>query len=421
MKYSEIFKPGLKHQQYYDQAVHVGSQSVGLQEVMTTESEQAYEGRHMSLCKPGDVMVARTIDLNYLDYWQGLIEGKVEPVCPKHAAGDLSFLSTLLLNDKDGLKQVKDAIDGNTVLLPFSPTVLEEGLSQVLNINFWGKSGVSGKYGVKTGGIEMAKACGIPLAPGFCLYGTKSINEAVDALSYNGHKEGVVKLDLSLGGMGSWKFTFDTEGVRQVIQSMMLAGYNEGDGFVIESWLDKQKVIGTHLEITPDGKYYLCAAWEQKVEGTSYVGAVPLDLSDSMMSKLVTHLKSLGEFLVDKGAVGSHGPDFMLVGNDMIFNEDNARIPATAIPLEIALVVNGYVPSGFMASHISLPIGTKFQDVQTRLAEKKLLITKPDSLACGVVPFNVGLLPWGKMDMVALASDIEKAVDLINATKEVLK
>jgi hypothetical protein len=60
------------------------------------------------------------------------------------------------------------------------------------------------------------------------------------------------------------------------------------------------------------------------------------------------------------------------------------------------------------------------EEIEKRLDQEGLLIRHKDPKAKGVVPFNVGLLPWKTLDVVAMADTWQETQEIMRRAQNVL-
>jgi hypothetical protein len=196
------------------------------------------------------------------------------------------------------------------------------------------------------------------------------------------------------------------------------------DVVVVEGWLRNAVAVCAHIEILPEQEPIVCGGWQQVMDsnGTTQIDSRPLTISPSALASFKAQAEALAWFLHDNGAIGSYGPDFVIVaeggewaapGTSLLL-ELNARAPATAYALEIVKRVRNKVGTGFFSRHVRLPHPASFARVAQALEQAGLLVRHPASDARGVVPYNVGLLPWGVFDVVAMADSWEECASIMD-------
>lgn len=400
-------------------SVHVGSQTMEFFE--GDPKEQSYEARHLAAGKAGDIVVVRNIDSDYLSYWKSLTDsakvldlGNIQPGLP---------LTKVLLSDQPSLEWIQAHMSGKATLQVFLPTRLEEQLAKALSIPLHGSAEIADLYGTKSGIRLLADEFGITMSPGFICTSTEQVKQAATYLLQEGGCSALaVKHDLSTGGGWSAKVTtIDLPDIAAILTEKVGNGnFTDGkDVVVVEGWIDNAKAsVCAHIEIPSEGDPVICAGWQQVIDtdGITYLGAGPLVMNQKAMDSFYEQASKLAYALKAKGAVGSFGPDFLITEDDKaVMLELNARTPATRFPLAIVKALKPEIGSGFMAKHVKIP-GKKpvrFADIQDALGP--LLITKSQGDETrGVVPFNVGLLPYGMFDLVAIAPSWEEAQEIMN-------
>ncbi len=415
----EHFCPGIT-----GPAVHVGSQTMRF--FHGSAKEQAWEALLLAAAFDQDVAVVRDVDPNYLAYWASLTGGY--RVVNASGANPGEYLSQVLLGAPALLETVRLVMAPGARLHVFFPTPLEQELADALGIPLHGSPEVSARYGTKSGVRDLARAAGIPMPPGYVCRTSAEVEEAVAELR-NQFDELVIKHDLSTGGDWSRRFNVWSDDPRAVADEVSGGHFVEGrDIVVVEGWLQVIASPCAHIEIPPAGDPVVRAGWQQVLgeDGKTQIGSGPLMLSAAHVADFHAQAHRLAVALQRAGAVGSFGPDFLVadhagMGNaEVVLVELNARIPATAFPLEIVKKVKGAIGTGFCSRHVQLAQPASFSEVAGVLQAEGLLITEPGPNACGVVPYNVGLLPWQLFDVVAVADDWEKAIWIIGRVDNVI-
>jgi hypothetical protein len=413
------FKPGFKAKP----AVFVGSQTHEM--IRGNREEQAWEGYHLAGASGTDIAVVRGIDPQYINYWKSLTGNREVVNLPPDTNG--SFLSQAILDNPQVIQTIKERSGNNASLNVFFPTPLEQRLADTLELPLHASPEMNARYGTKSGIRRLAAEAGIPMAPGYIAHTRTEIEQALAEL--NGRFDNaVIKHDESFSGYFTKKVPLHTPyNLTEVLDHVAGGSFVDGrDTFVVEGWVGSKASLCAHIEIPRDGDPIVCAGWQQVIDddGITYLGGGPLRLSQKAMSSFTDSLHKLASALKKEGAVGSYGPDFLVVSDEeqncepdsCILIELNARVPYTAFPLEIIKTVRGEIGTGFQSRHLSVQPGTKFTEIAQTLADNNLLIREPDSNATGIVPFNVGMLPYGLFDIVAMANTWDEAGSIMNRT-----
>lgn len=419
----DYFDPGFKSKP----AVHIGSQTISLFHGIA--KEQAYEGYYLAAASEGDVAIVRNFEPSYISYWKKLIG--------KHCVINLTdtelgeFQTQAILDNPKVIKEIKHHMRPKSRLHVFSPTRLEQKLADKLGIPLHGDPEFSERYGTKSGIRKLAKEYSIPMPPGFICKNVREVESAINSLK--GHfKDIVIKFDHSLGGYFSKKVYIPNKMKVKELLDEILGEHFHDDKYkiVVEGWLNNSATPCAHIEILKDQDPIICAGWQQIVDtdGVSRIGAGPLTISNRAMETFLDAVKKLAWALKDKGAIGSFGPDFLITeGNnaqipaDMaILIELNTRVPMTAIALEIILNVRGKIGSGFLATHLKLKSLLTFNEIAKRLDSQGILIKEKGKGVVGVIPFNVGLLPWKMIDLVAMADTWDETQAIMRKAERIL-
>ncbi len=400
------FTPGFK----YTPLLFVGSQTHPLWSDIP--KEQAQEGFYLAGIHSNHIGIVRDIDPYYTQYWNLLMEGT--NIINLFGLDKTQYLSDAILKNQWAIKTIAQKIPRHIKLLPFLTTSLEQKLAKKLGISIHGIKQINDAYGTKSGIRKLAKEIGIPTPPGYICKSMGDIKYAIKQLNQS-FEYIVIKHDTSVSGYLSKKLRIQTiQNIEKIIESLLGRTIHEGkDILIVEGWVKNTAVIGAHIEILKGKKPYICASWQQLIDadGVSYIGAGPLTISQAALVSLKTQLKKLGSALAKKGATGSFGPDFLITSTEekiltpdsAVLIELNARTPYTAFPLEAIKHIKGNIGSSFYIAAIHTKKKITFSDIARRLSEKKLLITKRSPHATGIIPFNVGMLPWNSFNYIALA------------------
>jgi len=419
----KYFKPGFKTKP----AVHIGSQTIPL--FRGIAKEQAYEGYYLAAASEGDVAIVRNFEQSYISYWKKLIGEHCVINLTDTDLGE--FQTQAVLDNTKVIKEIKHHMSPKARLHVFSPTRLEQKLADKLGIPLHGHPKFSERYGTKSGIRKLAKEYSIPMSPGFICKNVKDVESAINSL--RGHfKDVVIKFDHSLGGYFSKKVHVSNKMMVKELLDEILGEPFHDDKYkiVVEGWLNNSATPCAHIEILKDQDPILCAGWQQIVDtdGVSRIGAGPLMISKKAMETFLEAVNKLAWALKDKGTIGSFGPDFLITEGEngqipadtAVLIELNARIPMTAIALEIILNVRGKIGSGFLAMHLKLKSRLTFNEIAEKLDSQGILIKKKDKRAEGVVPFNVGLLSMKMIDLVAMADTWDETQAIMRKAERIL-
>lgn len=372
---------------------------------------QAPEDFFLAALKSENIAVVRNMDPNYINYFQNLTGGQIINISNIEKE---TYLTEAILKNEWALQLIQDSYKKDLHLLPFMITPMEVKLSNKLHMPFYGNKKTNDLFGTKSGIRRLASQYSLPIPPGHVCASIEEIDQALKSLQHN-FKFAAIKHDESVSGFLSKKVsTTACVPTQHILRQILKRPFEKGkDIVVVEGWIHTPISVGTHIEILPNKETFLCAAWQQVIDkdGVSYVGAGPLHISPSALSSLKKNMRSLARALVDKGAFGSYGPDFLITSqsesnlkpDSAILIELNTRIPYTAFPLEIVKNIKGTIGSGFYSTHIHLNKPLKFIDVFTVLRKANLLITHKSPTASGVVPFGISMLPWKSFTIIAIA------------------
>lgn len=420
----DYFNPGLKNKP----GVFEGSQTLKFWH--HSPEEQSWEGVYLAGCSKNDLGIVRDIDPVYIDYWKSLMDHPKVLNIENKDPGE--YLTQIILNNQNLIKEIQHEMHSDSQLMVFLPTEIEEKLAHELHIALHGSAKISNLYGTKNGIRELASDADISMPQGFICSNLHQIKTAIEILK-NNFSEIVIKHAHSASGYYSQKFQVSKLGnVEDRLREILKRDFIEiEDIVVVEGWLKSKASLCAHIEILEGQDPIVCAGWQQKIgeDGISYQGAGPLMISKKAFQSFNLQVKKLADTLKQKGAIGSFGPDFLVVSNDEVNAEPdtcvlielNARAPYTAFPLEIVKQIKGKIGHGFFSQHIKLSKATNFTEVSNALKKEDLFITRKDANARGVVLYNTGLLNWGILDMVAMGDSWEETLDIVRKVDMIFK
>lgn len=424
IKMEQYFAPGFKTKP----AVHIGSQTMRFFHGIA--KEQAYEAWHLAGASVNDVVVTRNLDPLYIQYWQSLVDN---PTVINYRDDEPGiFLTESILKNPDVIAQIKKNMHASSRLMVFLPTELEQKMADTLGIPLHGSVRISNIYGTKSGIRQLAAEAKIPMAPGFICRSYKELKKAIEILREHFTKI-IIKHDLSLSGLYSKKLICKKVGnLRKHLDEVSGGRFVEGkDLVVVEGWIKSNASLCAHIEIAEGKDPVVCAGWQQIIDsdGITYIGAGPLRLSKKALNSFLSQTHKLAWALKKNGAVGSYGPDFLVTAAEetslepdtCILVELNARAPYTAFPLETVKHLRGKIGEGFCSLHITLPKAVSFWEIKRILSENRLLINGKNDSVRGVVPFNIGLLPWKLFDVVAMAETWEETKHIVQKVKKLFR
>jgi len=412
----KYFNPGFKTKP----GVHVGSQSVKF--FQGNPREQTWEGFHLAGAFNGDVIVVRDLDPNYVTYWNNFTRDLT--IINLSGADKGKFLTEIILKDKHAINLIKKKMEPDSKLMVSHPTNLEQKLAEALNIPLHGSPRISELYGTKSGIRHLAKEFNLQMPPGFICSTYSQVEKAISILQHS-FDEIVIKHNLSLSGYFSKKIkAIDNRDLKVLVDEVCGGQFSEGkDIVVVEGWLRSKTSLCAHIEILEGKEPIICSAWQQIIDsdGISYMGASPLMISEKAFDSFLRQVWKLAFALKEKGAIGSFGPDFLITGgketnlerDTSVLLELNARAPYTAYPLQLIKNIKGNIGNGFYTKHIKLKHRLNFVEIRKILETNNLLITRKSRKASGVIPHNIGLLPWKLFDILAIGNSWEETINIM--------
>lgn len=417
----EHFSPGFRTRP----AIHIGSQTMQLYH--GDEKEQAVESLHIAAAHGEDVVIVRNIDPDYVEYWKKLTG--LENIINLQTDDQKNYLSDLILKDHLLQEKIKTLSKDNSTLMVYFPTEVEEQLAGKLQLKLHGSPKISADYGTKSGIRKLALENNIQMPPGYVCTTNEEVENALTKL-FQIFNKAIIKHDLSSAGRWMKVVEKDDNIYVEKILSQVKKDSDSDDRYVVEGWINSKASLCAHIEIVKGEKPQILAAWQQFLDkdNITYMGAGPLMLNDDVLVKFKKTVQDLADALWEKGAVGSFGPDFLIADKGAAVPEDevlllelNARVPFTAFPVEIVKMVKGNVGTGFFSSNIELETRPAFKEVASLLDENKLLISKRDPGAEGIVPFVPKLLDWGYFYYVAIGENAKEARKLSTRAQKLLR
>jgi hypothetical protein len=402
-------------------AVHIGSRSLSLFD--KNDYEQAYEGIHLAYTKPGDAIVLRNADPDYLKYWHQLVpDVRIFNLSDPHPD---RYLSEVVLEAWGLLPWLQTNAPVAAQLFVFFSTIAEQQIARKLDIPLYGSPTISSLYGTKSGVGDLARAADMVMPDRRVCQTQEEIRTAIRELfAMKGCRQIIVKNNESIGGGWSrrvhWWEVVGGISDKQLASILKEIRFIEGKLVVVERWIEHvQAAVSAHIEIpTSNGAPVIRWGWQQLIaqDGVSYQGAIPLMLPQAAIDDFITQTGKLAGALRNAGAVGSYAPNFVITSqNQAILLELNARIPLSAFALSIVRWVKGAIGEGFVTQYVSVPGRWPFTKIRQVLKNAGILIERRNGLGtCGVVPFNVGLLPYGRCSLVAIAPTWDVAREIIN-------
>ena len=410
----QYFDPGFKR----DSLILVGSQSLDIWK--NIPQEQAMEGFYLAAAFGNNMAVVRNIDPEYIEYWKALTEHPKIINVPNINPGE--FLSQVIIDHPEIQETIKQNALPNSYIMVFLITEHEEKMSEVLHIPLHGSRLISNAYGTKSGIRKLIQGSTIHMPPGFVCVNVDQMCEAVLELQKN-FQFIVIKHDLSVSGYLTKKIDVtQMHTIKKSLQEIFESYFHSQTGnYVVEGWVQSNTSLCGHIEILDNHKPILCAGWQQLIahDGISYIGSRSLQLSAKAFGSFYEQLETLANLLAENGAVGSFGPDFIVADDTdtALLIELNARVPYTAFPIELIKHIRGGLGEGFASTHVKTGKELSWKEIMTALSDKKLLITARDTNAVGVVPFNVGMLPWKTFDIAVMADTFEQTKKILDTVQ----
>jgi hypothetical protein len=334
----DFFSPGFKAKP----AVFMGSQTSHF--IKGIAEEQAWEGFYLGAARPSDVVIVRNMDEDYITYWKKLMGNHHIINIKDDNPGE--HLTDVILQNEEIIEDIKKAVSRESRLMVFFPTEKEAELATKLGLPMHGNHIISNTFGVKSGIRTLAQKAKIPMPPGYICKTEKEVGDAIQSLRQN-FSSVVLKHDDSFSGYYSKRLEDEAlDHYHSALKEICNGEFREGkDIVVVEGWITSKASLCMHIEILEGQEPILCAGWQQVIaeDGISYMGAGPLFISDKALESFIRYSKALAFELKKEGAVGSFGPDFLVTADDetriepdsAVLIELNARVPYTAVPLEI--------------------------------------------------------------------------------------
>lgn len=409
--------------------IHIGNQSLPIfmnRSITNPEFERQYEQQHLLIANPDDILVISTdlgkAYLNYVDSILGL--PTLVHVHPREEV----CLAKNLLADQNALEELKYLVYQQTVhwseeslIFPFISTPEIDEIGKILGVEVFSRQEVVTRYNTKSGFRSLVQDLGLKVPDGLDHLGTKS--SVVKAFRQLHASTCVVKLDADTGGMGLELVHSENE-LERTLESWGWPETNNGY-VVVERWHEKQMSPSIQFSITPEGKIVPSPVIHQILNSATkseYIGCqLPSPASNGCIKQIQEEANVIVEALHDFGLIGFVGFDaIVLPDNDILWIEGNLRLVATTFPMILGTRLLDIDPSELVMLSQSVGLPRVTTDAEVLNVLKPVLIREQGE--DGVFPYNIGLLQWKKLDLVAFSQESpEHAAHLMQEAKDLLR
>jgi hypothetical protein len=349
----------------------------------------AYEDRCLALAETGDIVITtNAIDASFISYLQ--IYGlacKIELLTPKKCGRDLA---DAILLDENLLNYLRKRVeDGNWSIETFLYGQSLLKLAEKLNISINGNPELYAKYGTKSGFRRLAKRIGIPIPAGLILEQPIESQRIQNFIQLHG--SAILKEDDTLGGFGIGGLT-SPDGVRKQLR--------QDCPYVIEKeikFMFQGSVQATSSRRNLELLVVETCTKNYEFQGFEYPPTFKV-------ANFVEQAFKLFSILRNEGFLGYAGVDFVFVHEGNVFFHDlNIRKTAVRYWVELVKHILGlqWRSTNIIANEITLktPI-TTFREVLDK--GKRFLLPSKRSPE-GVILYNAGLIPFGRIGVIAIS------------------
>jgi len=363
-----------------------------------------YEGRILA-CVPQDSLVICSTEINraYLDYRNrvlGIDDGVM------FARGSGKNLAQRILNDEALMAQLKKlAFERGLILDTFIVGPDEVELARALGVELLGDPEHTWHFGSKSGFREIARSIGLQVAPGFEWQDSlEKVIQCCRDLFANGFARVVVKGDRGASSAENINFTENDEAWEIRVYQLWQGLHNKS--CAVERWFEDTSISPSiHFKITDNDVEPLLGPWQQVLSGANYEYAGimhPIDAPFDITERLRKQGVRLAYEYQKRGYRGFLGFDTIIRENgEIIWIECNARKGGPYYPMRFAELVDLPTPVIWgrdRSSHELRKIS--FEDLVEQFQEQLFFREK----GRGIVFYNVGLMQYGKIQTIIIAS-----------------
>ncbi len=311
-------------------------------------------------------VTSMAVDSEVIDYYLGFVDAPDArdrlTVVEVNTPGPRP-LAEKLLEAPDRIDAVRSAVgDSHAYLLPFNVTILEEALSDELDLPLFGPAPDQAELGSKTGSKRVARAAGVSTLEGVeDLWSESDVTDALAALRAlrSDARSAVIKLNNGFSGQGN--AIIDLSDLRTPLhhsptvfcaEEESWTTYQakiEAEGAVVEELVRGIGIVSpsVQMRIAPGGEFEILSTHDQILGGPDdqvYLGCkFPAD--PAYRRDIQERAKSVASVLAQHGVIGSFGIDFIVVSRGkqrgIYLSEINLRLGGTTHPFLMGRLVTG--------------------------------------------------------------------------------
>ena len=391
-----------------------------------------FDQRGLVYMNNGDVCITKTpVEASYLAYLENLGWKFNECRFINPASQTQLTHNSIFYNPKiiSAINQSKHYLD------TYNATREEKFFSKKVRVPIYAHSGLSEKFGTKSGFRKLAKKLNLPIPAGFEKIRTPAeLEMAIKKLSELEKKEIAIKIDEGISGAGITKISaaefqsYNKKEKKRFLKNSLfkLKQAQEGSGATAEEWVPE--VIASpsiQIQVFPDKSWKIVSMHDQLLEGKEqwYVGCKfpQTTLRGEPLKKVLKDVRKFTRYLISKNFNGFFGIDLILTKNHKWYwVEANMRKTGTFYPRIIVEKINNGLLKGisYIASDFTV---TKFKGMPFSTLKEKFreLLYPINGKKEGIILYNVGALKdAGRFDVVCIGKNNATAKTIYSDLKK---